>query len=534
MAETSLTVKAFYRMRLGYRVLFLGPTVLSSDVTGKHKSDLQRWNPDIQAVPPRLSHACQRRWRENVAGLLVATMLFNGGLLLVAASAYAQDDGTKPAAGDTPADKPREDRQMWPADKKAEEAIKHAKTQKAKAEKILNDSCPTTKDEWEKWSEETLEVAACLIAIRDVKRPLRKTGPSRDRLAEFDQALGDKAAQEKMNTDLFEKAKKCAEAAGAEVDGPGIYQKILKRAEEKKKEEFGFFGLGPMIVRDCCEGDATKEESRPEGEIALAALSPGLNVTATEAADAPEEFYFLKVGGRAAPLTRVAVNGAPVLRGMLQSVSLPVPVTRQLKAGSNTLEVEYISDAQQGLTVVVERRRRGSPQREDVARLTSAPGETQGKSAVRTARFTLAQAPPARKALTLTEGDREQIRALIRTHYDALARRDSTAASRVFETAVNNAREVYPEGVEFHDRVMGDASRRILASPKFKMRPLRLEKLDFRVNGDVVTVGRSDGQPIFESEEIEEDKSKTKLEPRGLLFQQAAGKWYSTLPTLVF
>jgi len=219
----------------------------------------------------------ERRWRDLVAGLLVGTMLFNGGSLIAASPLYAQDKkpADKPAdnAGDKSAQKPQEDRQTWSPDKKADEAIKHAKAQKAKAEKVLKDPCPKNKDEWEKWSKETLEVAACLIAIREAKRPLRKTGPPGDKLKEFDQALGDKASQEKMNSDLFEKAKKCAEAAGVDVDGPGIYQKILQRAEEKKKEEFGFFGLGPMIVRDCCEDDKPKddaskfEESRPEEEV---------------------------------------------------------------------------------------------------------------------------------------------------------------------------------------------------------------------------------------------------------------------------
>jgi hypothetical protein len=217
------------------------------------------------------------RWRHFVAGLLVGTLLFNGGLLLAAAPANAQDKGSKPPAGDKAGDKsaqkPQEDRQAWSPDKKADEAIEHAKAQKAKAEKVLADPCPKIKDEWEKWSKETLEVAACLIAIREAKRPLRKTGPAGDKLKEFDQALGDKQAQEKMNSDLFEKAKKCAEAAGVDVDGLGIYQKILQRAEEKKKEEFGFFGLGPMGVRDCCEDDKPKddaskfEESRPEEEM---------------------------------------------------------------------------------------------------------------------------------------------------------------------------------------------------------------------------------------------------------------------------
>lgn len=203
--------------------------------------------------------------------MLLVAMSFNSALWIVAPPTFAQDKGAKPAdkAGDKPAEKPQEDRQKWPADKKADEAIKHAKDQKAKAEKILKDPCPKNKDEWEKWSKETLEVAACLIAIREAKRPLRKTGPGGDKLKEFDQALGDKEAQEKMNSDLFEKAKKCAEAAGVDVDGQGIYQKILKRAEEKKKEELGYFGLGPMVVRDCCEDDnkAKQEESRPEEEM---------------------------------------------------------------------------------------------------------------------------------------------------------------------------------------------------------------------------------------------------------------------------
>lgn len=229
----------------------------------------QRLTPGIRRSPLRSGQARQWRWRRQVAGLLAGAMLFSTGFLLAAASAYAQDDGTKPAAGGTPADKPTdkpaetplEDRHLWPADKKADEAIRYARTQRAKAEEILKDSCPRNKDDWERWSNETLEVAASIIAIRDIKRPLRKTGPSRDRLTEFDRALGDKEAQEKMNTGLFEKARTCAGAAGADVDGPGIYQKILKRAGEKKKEEFGLLGLEPAIVRDCCENDATEDES---------------------------------------------------------------------------------------------------------------------------------------------------------------------------------------------------------------------------------------------------------------------------------
>jgi hypothetical protein len=219
------------------------------------------------------------RWQQQAAWMLLVAMPFNSALWIAAPPTFAQDKGAKPAdkagdksadkPGDKPADKPQEDRQKWSPDKKADEAIKHAKDKKAKAEKIIKDPCPKNKDEWEKWSKETLEVAACLIAIREAKRPLRKTGPGADKLKEFDQALGDKEAQEKMNSDLFEKAKKCAEAAGVDVDGPGIYQKILKRAEEKKKEELGYFGLGPMVVRDCCEDDnaAKQEESRPEEEM---------------------------------------------------------------------------------------------------------------------------------------------------------------------------------------------------------------------------------------------------------------------------
>ncbi len=238
-------------------------------------------NANIQGEEPRST--CGRRWRwlERATSVLLCAMLFTSGFLTVGTPAYAQDKGTKPPAGDKPADKPGdkpadkplEDRQKWPADKKADEAIKHAKLQKEKAEKILKDDCPKNKADWEKWSKETLEVAACLIAMREIKRPLRKTGPAGDKLKEFDKTLGDDDAQKKMNTDLFEKAKKCAEAAGVEVDGPGIYKKILKRAEEAKAEKMGFFGLGPPVVEDCCPQDKPKddaskfEESRPEEEM---------------------------------------------------------------------------------------------------------------------------------------------------------------------------------------------------------------------------------------------------------------------------
>jgi hypothetical protein len=64
--------------------------------------------------------------------------------------------------------------------------------------------------------------------------------------------------------------------------------------------------------------------------------------------------------------------------------------------------------------------------------------------------------------------------------------------------------------------------------------PFRLEKLEFQVDSEIVMVERSDRQPIFESAEIEKDRLKSNLEPRGLLFRQSAGTWHSTLATLVF
>jgi hypothetical protein len=271
-------------------------------------------------------------------------------------------------------------------------------------------------------------------------------------------------------------------------------------------------------------------------------------VTAQAASAERAEYYFLTVAGRGAPISRVALNGTPVLAGPIVSLSLPAHVTPALRSGSNTLEVEFVSDAQEGLTLTLERRRKSGPEREEVAKIAATKAESQGKRVKKAVTFA-AKLPPAPKPLLLTDADREEIRRLIQAQHEALSRKDADATARLYAAAVAEARTVYPEGVLFHQKVIDEAVRKMLANPAFRMRPLRLEHLQFQAHGEAVVVERTDRQPIFESEEVDvveeavvmhegketrtQERSTTRLAPTRLFFQRAQGRWFSTLPVLM-
>lgn len=250
------------------------------------------------------------------------------------------------------------------------------------------------------------------------------------------------------------------------------------------------------------------------------------------------EYQFLRSEG--AGLHRVALNGATVASGSAISLSLPVYITKYLRDGPNELEVEYTSDTRVGLSVVIETRAQG-PRREQVARFYSAPGETGGDRVAKTLPFTIHLRPQA--ALRFTDADEQAIMALLHTYYNTLARRDGAALRKLYEKAVGEEAQIYPEGIGLFQWVLND-SLRVIASPQFRMKPFQRTGLRFSVAGQVVVVTRPDQSPVVESETVELDdenvppqagraggeKTKSSLKPVSLSFKRYDGRWYLALP----
>lgn len=277
--------------------------------------------------------------------------------------------------------------------------------------------------------------------------------------------------------------------------------------------------------------------------ILLCVIVSLLALPAAWGQDGTAEYHFLRVDGKAAFLDRVAINGSPVLSGTLVAVSVPVYVDKYLKDGQNKLELEYTSDATEGLTVVVETRTRG-PRTTEVVRFQSAAGETGGRKVTKTIPFRLRLQPPA-PPISLTDGDREAILALLQAQYAILARRDSAGLRGLYAKAMQEEKLIYPEGVEFFRTVL-DESLKMFANPQFRMKPFDPAGLAFTIDGQVVRVGRTDGSPVMASDPVEiedeivstqngkEVRQKTRMQSQvsavSIPFQKYDGRWYLALP----
>lgn len=217
------------------------------------------------------------------------------------------------------------------------------------------------------------------------------------------------------------------------------------------------------------------------------------------------EYHFLTVKGKARPLQRVALNGMTVLSGTLISVRLPVYVDNYLKSGQNELEIEYTSDEAEGLTIAVEARTSG-PKKREIVRLSSVAGETGGKKVTKAISFTAHVRPP--RPVALTDADRQAIAAVLQTQYTVLAQRDAVGLRRLYERTMREGTQIYPEGVEVFRSVLDDW-RKMLANPKFRMKPFQATGWRFSVDGEVMRVTRANGTPVMESDQVEIDEDVT-------------------------
>lgn len=275
--------------------------------------------------------------------------------------------------------------------------------------------------------------------------------------------------------------------------------------------------------------------------MVLLALCITTQITFTQ--DKNAKYYFLKIEGKASQLKKVAVNGHTILGGTITSVQMPLPITRSLREGANTLKLEFISHPDEGLAFHIEQRTVNS--RVALDNWSFRANASKGKLTTQSLAFNIPKGSFTTQLVKLTPADQEKIRQLIREQHQAFAKRDYTAIQRLFHTSIAQESLIYPEGARFYKSILEFALKDMINDPRFKMMPLQLNNLTFTVEGDLVIVRRSDGKAVLQSNEIKENmetlhgKGKqqwgsksnmtSQLAAEQLHFKRYNGKWHSCI-----
>jgi len=156
--------------------------------------------------------------------------------------AFAQ---TPAPPADTPAD--LEDRQGWTADRKVDEATKRAAELKAQAHRRKDEPCPAMAD-WDRWFQETLDLEASWVAMRDVRDKVRRSGAGGDKVRPFREAFGSAAEWEALVNALRQSMVECARQLNVKRAGRSEEIRMLtEREQERRAIELGDLGFGPRV-----------------------------------------------------------------------------------------------------------------------------------------------------------------------------------------------------------------------------------------------------------------------------------------------
>lgn len=278
-------------------------------------------------------------------------------------------------------------------------------------------------------------------------------------------------------------------------------------------------------------------------KLFVALLVVSLMTQASFTQDKDARYYFLKIEGKATQLKKVSVNGQTVLEGTITTFGMPLPITRSLQEGVNTLHLEFISHPDEGLSFHIEQRTTNS--RMSLDNWSFRAGASDGKLTTQSLTFNIPKGALPRQVTKLTPADREQIRQLIRQQHQAFAKKDYTAIQRLFQTSIAQESLIYPEGARFYKSLLEFAFKEMINHPRFKMMPLQLDNLQFTTEGDLVIVRRSDGKAVLQSYVIKEStealhgkgkqqwssgsKMTSQLAAEQLHFKRYNGKWHSCL-----
>jgi hypothetical protein len=239
--------------------------------------------------------------------------------------------------------------------------------------------------------------------------------------------------------------------------------------------------------------------------------------------------YFLRFEGEVADGEySVFVNGKALLRNS-RVRGLPMYVSPYLLEGGNQLEIGFASHAKDTLDVIIEERFAGDPQHREIMRFHADAGQFPQFSEHR---FSFTAHPRLFPDVVLTETDRVAIHDVIRAFYVATAQKDTDGIMELFQAALEEAGQVYPEGAAFGKEEI--ARFAYLASmPECSMEHYSPAGLTFDVSGNIVTVKRVDGGPVFTSAEMlgdPEEAAASRVSADEIPVKKINNEWKLTLP----
>src|SRR5262244_3531231 len=166
-------------------------------------------------------------------------------VLSLVAIDVARSQGTGSSAESTP---DVEDRRAWSADRKAIEATRRLIDLRGQAHQRRQAPCPAVGD-WHGWFEETLNLEASWVAMREIRDQVRKSGAGRDSVHDFRQTFGSFEAWEALRDALRQKMSDCADELKVERRTRTEEIRLVREREEQGVAvELGESGFGPRVM----------------------------------------------------------------------------------------------------------------------------------------------------------------------------------------------------------------------------------------------------------------------------------------------
>lgn len=224
-------------------------------------------------APTNFERTAQPRHQDRRAVLAflvttAASLTLFGRIRVPPSLAQGKPGGGDKAPGDKPAGKDAkpEDRQNWPPEKKADEAIKNVKDRKDKAQKLKDGECPDAKN-WDKWYQDALQATACWFSMKEVRDKVKKSAPG-PKVKEFRDAFGSSEDWEQLYNDDFKKIIDCADKLKIKKNLDDFGKDLEKMKEKKLAIELGEAGYGErqVLVGTCCPPDKDKTQEKPGGK----------------------------------------------------------------------------------------------------------------------------------------------------------------------------------------------------------------------------------------------------------------------------
>mgnify|MGYP001328401529 CR=1 FL=1 len=226
--------------------------------------------------------------------------------------------------------------------------------------------------------------------------------------------------------------------------------------------------------------------------LLLTVFNAGAN---TPALAAEEERYILCLSGRCKSIQEVRLNGCEVLGGPSLSVMVPLDVSKQMRAGLNTLKVRCRPDPDPrgALRAVLERRAPG-PKKEKIASLTMTAREGEVRSLESEVAFNIVEEPGGGSGLKLIESDRHAIRGLVDSYLAAVREHDIAGIRKLFAPALKDESRYRPESSDYYRSCLNNE---IAILGRLEIDCYDEGELELSIEGGRVIASRKDGKPFY-------------------------------------